>query len=261
MIEQCLQIRENILRIAHKNKHGHIPSCFSIVEILYAIYKGMNQRPDDPLWEDRDLFVLSKGHGALAHYCTLAGFGYFDIAEVESLGEHGSAFGCHACRKNIAGIEISTGSLGHGIGVAVGMALAAKIKKSNRRIFALIGDGEANEGSVWESVMVATNLCLPALTVIYDDNLSHGRGLQIPNPARRLEAFGCSATEVDGHDIEALSKALFRAPGNNVNAVVANTQKGFGCPTMINNHYEWHGKAPNDSDFKHLMEELHAQTV
>ena len=135
------------------------------------------------------------------------------------------------------------------------MALAFKIKKSDRRVFVLIGDGEANEGSVWEAVMVAVNLKLDSLTIIYDNNLSHQRGLQIYNPTERFKAFGCATVAVNGHNIENLKTYL--APKlDRVKVVVANTQKGYGCQTFIDNHYEWHRKSPNDAELEILVGEL-----
>ena len=200
----CRQIRERILGISNKSGHGHIPTCFSVVELIYAAYDSIRHDPKNPKWDGRDLFILSKGHASLAHYCVLAMAGYFDIGRVEAFGAFKSDFGCHADRHKVPGIEASTGSLGHGIGLAVGMALALKIKKSPRRVVVLIGDGESNEGTVWESIMVANNLKLSNLTVLYDDNQSHLRGLQIADAAKKFTAFGCEVAEVDGHDVDAI---------------------------------------------------------
>lgn len=260
MIPICKEIRQDILRISKVSGHGHIPTCFSVIEILYAIYNTIKHDPKNPLWEDHDIFILSKGHAALGHYCILAKLSYFDIDRLDSLGAFGSDFGCHADRLKVPGIEASTGALGHGIGIAVGMALAFKIKKSNRKVFVLIGDGESNEGSVWEAVMVAVNLKLDNLTIIYDNNLSHLRGLQIYNPAERFKAFGCATIVVNGHNIDSL-KAEIARDLDKVKAIVANTQKGFGCKTLIDNQYEWHRKSPNNSELEMLIGELDATTV
>jgi len=260
MMPLCKEIRKDILKIARVSGHGHIPTCFSIVEILCAVYDTIRYDPDNPSWEERDIVILSKGHGALAHYCVLARLGYFSIEDVYSFGSYQSAFGGHADRLKVPGVEASTGSLGHGIGIAVGIALALRLKKAGRRVYAVIGDGEANEGSVWEAVAVATNLKLDNLTIIYDNNMSHGRGLQIQNPAERLKSFGCDVMEVNGHDIYSLKEA-FGIKSEKVKAIVANTEKGFGCPTLIKNHYEWHRKSPNDAEFELLMKELDAETI
>lgn len=260
MIPVCKEIRENILKISKSSGHGHIPTCFSVVEIIYAAYSTIKHDCKNPNWEGRDIFILSKGHAALAHYCILAKFGYFDINKLNSFSSFVSDFGCHADRLKVPGVEASTGSLGHGIGLAVGMALASKIKKNSRRVVTLIGDGEANEGSVWEAVMVAVNLKLSNLTIIYDNNMSHPRGLQIYNPDEKFKAFGCEATNVDGHDFSMLKKEITKI-SDNVRVVVANTKKGAGCRTLIENQYEWHGKSPNDDEFNVLMEELNEETI
>ena len=254
----CKEIRKDILRIAKESGHGHIPTCFSIVEILAAVYATIRHDPANPRWEERDLFILSKGHGSLAHYCVLARWGYFGIEKVHTFGSFQSDFGCHADRFKIPGVEASTGSLGHGIALAVGMALGLKMLKSDRRVVTLIGDGESNEGSVWEALLVAHNLKLNNLAVVYDDNRSHARGLQITNPAEKLRAFGCDVVEVDGHDVDNLKQVLRGAGEDRVRAIVARTKKGFGCRTLIDNQYEWHRKSPNDEEYRCLIEELDA---
>jgi len=260
MIPVLKEIRSDILRISKTSGHGHIPTCFSVVEILYAIYDTINHDPNNPIWEDRDIFILSKGHAALAHYCILAKFGYFDIKAVDSFGAFMSDFGCHADRLKIPGIEASTGALGHGIGIAVGMALALKIKKSHRRVFVLIGDGEANEGSVWEAIMVAVDLKLSNLTIVYDNNMSHLRGLQIHNSADRFRAFGCDVVVVDGHSVKEIKNEMNKT-SDKVRLIVANTKKGYGCKTLIKNQYEWHRKSPDEKEFDLLMVELDEETV
>ena len=250
------EIRRNILEIAQKTGHGHIPSCFSVVEMLCAVYDVMRQDPLNPKWEKRDLFILSKGHASLAYYCVLAHLGYFDPGLLLTFGAFGSSFGCHPDRFKIPGVEASTGSLGHGIGIAVGTALALKIKKeTSRRVFTLIGDGESNEGSVWEAVMVASHLGLDNLTILYDDNRSHGRGLQIPNPVERFKSFACRVYHVNGHSLASLKKAL-RRKTNKVQVLVCRTVKGYGCKTMARNHYEWHRKSPNETEYCQLLKEL-----
>lgn len=256
----CRQIREDILKISKASGHGHMPSCFSVVEILCAAYDTIKHDPRNPGWNERDIFILSKGHASLAHYCALARFGYFDIDNVNSFGSFMSDFGCHADRIKVPGIEASTGSLGHGIGLAVGMALGFKIEKSGQKVFVVIGDGESNEGSVWEAVMAAVNLRLSNLTIIYDNNMSHARGLQIPNPVDRFKAFGCEVIKVNGHHLTALKKE-FRKKNKKVKVIVAYTKKGYGCPTLIANHYEWHRKSPNAEEFCRLMEELDAEAI
>ena len=256
----CKNVREAILRISQSSGHGHVPTCFSIVEILRAVYETIRHDPKRPDWPERDIFILSKGHAALGLYCTLAYYDYFPISDVYSFGKFGSRFGCHADRLKIPGIEVSTGSLGHGIGIAVGMALGLRISGSVRKVYVLVGDGESNEGTVWEAVMVAVNRGLDNLTIIYDDNRSHGRGLQITEPVAQFRGFGCNVVSVDGHDVEALKEAFLQR-SSGVKVLVARTLKGYGCETLSCNHYEWHRRSPNDTELAVLMGELNAKTV
>jgi len=257
----CKQIRRDILNISHASGHGHLPTCFSIVELLQGLYEVMRHNPADPGLPDRDLFVLSKGHAALAYYVVLARQGYFPLDEVASFGSCGATFGCHADRSKIPGVEVSTGSLGHGIGVAVGMALGCRIRKEPRQVYTLIGDGEANEGTVWEAVLVAESLKLDNLTIIYDNNLSHGRGLQVADPGQKFAAFGCEVIEVqEGHDLEAI-RAAYRAPAAKPKAIIAHTVKGFGCRTMVSDQYAWHRRSPSDKELSTLLEELDAPSI
>ena len=260
MKKECIDIRKNILDISYKSGHGHIPTCFSIIEMVYALYSYMKHDPLQPAWEGRDLFVLSKGHAALAHYAVLAHNGYFPEDSVNRFGLYGSDFGCHADRHKIPGIELSTGSLGHGVNVALGMALAEKIKERNTNVYTLIGDGESNEGTVWESMMVAANLGLPNYTVMYDNNLSHSRGLQITNPAAKFDAFGASVHEVNGHDFKEILAAL-KAPTDRYKVIVCNTVKGYGTAVLTDNHYAWHRRSPNDEELQQMKGELDAWAV
>lgn len=255
MNSDCRCLRRQMVKISNISGHGHLPSSFSIVEILYAFYRSMNHDPSNPFKDDRDIFVLSKGHAALAHYCVLAHFGYFALERVESFGSFLSDFGCHADRNKVPGVELSTGSLGHGIGVAVGMALARRIKGQAGRVFVLVGDGESNEGTVWEAVMVASDLKLSNLTIIYDNNASQSRCLQITNPVERFRAFNCEVSETHGHDIDQLEEQM-TCSGNTVRVIVAHTRKGFGSALLSENFHEWHRKSPNESEYKKLLEEL-----
>ena len=225
--------------------------------MLSAVYETMNHQPENPAWPERDIFILSKGHGALGFYAVLAHYGYFPVDELRTFGAFQSRLGCHPDRFKVPGVEASTGSLGHGISLAVGVALAFRLQRSPRKVYTLVGDGEANEGSVWEAIMVATHLRLNNLSVLYDNNSSQVRSLQIPNPAERLRAFGCETEEVAGHDLAALKTALEK-PAENVRAVVANTVKGYGCPTLTANMFEWHRKSPTPEQLELLMTELEA---
>lgn len=255
MNSDCKEIRRNILMASRKSGHGHIPTCFSIVEILYAVYSTMKHDPKNPKLEDRDMFVLSKGHASLGLYCALAQFGYFKPERVHTFGGFLSDFGCHIDRFKVPGTEASTGSLGHGIGIAAGMALAFKMKGSPRRAYAVIGDGESNEGSVWEAMLVAVDHKLDNLTVIYDNNQSHLRGLQIKDPAAHFKGFGCAVAQLDGHDADALKKELAKK-ADTVKVIIADTVKGHGCRTFIENQHAWHRRSPNEAEYEQLVKEL-----
>jgi transketolase len=257
MAPSCREIRRSILRASRASGHGHVPTSFSVVEMLCSVYETMKRDPANQQWPDRDIFILSKGHAALGFYAVLAHYGYFKVEELNTFGAFQSRLGCHPDRFKVPGVEASTGSLGHGIALAVGTALAFRLQNSPRRVYTLIGDGESNEGSVWEALTVATHLRLSNLSVLYDSNHSQVRSLHIPNPAERLAAFGCDTIEVNGHDLEALKAALAK-PATNVRAVVANTVKGCGCPTLVSNIFEWHRKSPNPEQFEQLMKELDA---
>jgi transketolase len=253
-------IRELILRSSLASGHGHVPSSFSVVELILAVYTVMRHDPSNPAWPQRDLFLLSKGHAAFGYYSVLAHLGYFGPEQVATTGNYGSPLGCHPDRLKVPGVEASCGSLGHGIGLAVGMALGIRLRSEKRSVYVLVGDGEANEGSFWEAVMVASEQRLSNLTILYDHNNSQSRCLQIRNPAERLSAFGCMAHEVSGHDIAAITEAL-KYPADNVKAIVGHTVKGYGCPTLVNNVYAWHRRSPNEEELRILLEELNAQAI
>ncbi|MGE3839980.1 MAG: transketolase [Vicinamibacterales bacterium] len=251
------RVRESILHASCASGHGHLPTCFSVVEMLLAVYATMRHDPRRPDWAERDVFVLSKGHAALSLYAVLAEHGYLGHEELRSVGHAGSRLGCHADRLKVPGVEVSCGSLGHGIGVAAGMALAWKITRSPRRVFVLVGDGESNEGSVWEAVMVAADRGLDNLTLLYDDNRSQSRCLQIPNPVERFAAFGWNAIDVDGHDIAGIAARL-RTPSTRPKALICRTVKGRGCPTFERDVFAWHRRAPTVGERQQLLAELYA---
>ncbi|MCX7971375.1 MAG: transketolase [Negativicutes bacterium] len=264
MNERSVNLRRQIVNLAYKSQRGHLASCFSVVELLDELYGQMKCNPSFPSHPERDLFILSKGHAAMALYVVLADRGFFSHDELlQTYSRFGSRFGCHPDRTKVPGVEFSTGSLGHGLPAAVGMALALKIRRQNlRRVYTLIGDGEANEGSIWEGLMVAVDQRLDNLTVIYDNNHSHFRGLQIKNPAGIMREMGLAVCEIDGHDRRKIREALAAAPvPGKPRAIIAGTVKGYGSPTMVAAPYEWHGKVPTGEDLEMLLGELNAQTV
>lgn len=249
-------IREDILRISQHSRHGHIPTCFSVVEMLRAIYSVMQYNPANPEWGQRDIFILSKGHAALAHYCILAQLGYFSLENIYSFGSFNSIFGCHADRCKVPGVEWSTGSLGHGTGVALGIAMAFKLNKSSRKVFVLIGDGETNEGSIWESLMVAANLKLDNLFILLDNNKSQTRCLPMTNPFEKFKAFDCETFGVNGHDVDALKESLTSTANGKPKVIIAETVKGWGCKTLIDNVFAWHRCSPSKEEMEMLLGEL-----
>ena len=259
MDSRAREIRQNIIHVSHKSGHGHIPTSFSIVEMLCAVYNQMShdgKKPQDP---QRDIFILSKGHASLGLYCTLASYGYFPIEEVYGFGSHDQKFGCHPDRMKVPGAEASTGSLGHGISLAAGMALGMKIKNEKRRAFTLIGDGESNEGTVWETIMVAAHNKLDNLTVLFDANNSQIRCMPVDGAGARFRAFGCDVHDVNGHDLAALERAI-QAPQSTVKVIVAHTVKGYGCNSFSEGDgmFAWHRRSPKDDERDMLLGELDA---
>lgn len=224
--------------------------------MVLAAYAVMNHDPLRPDWEERDLFVLSKAHGALGYYSCMATIGYLEPAECSTFGSAGSRLGCHPDRFKQPWTEASCGSLGHGIGIATGMALGQKINKLGRRVITVVGDGESNEGSVWENIMIAADQGLDNLSILYDNNKSQIRCLQIPNPAERFSAFGCDTHEVDGHDQKAIEEALSAPSTGKPRMVVCNTIKGAPCPTLVEEMFAWHRRSPSDEELEQLIKEL-----
>ena len=227
---------------------GHVGAALSIIEIVRVLYdEVLNVRPSEPNWPDRGRFILSKGHGCLGLYAILADKGFFARSEIAQQCRPGALLGGHP-EIRTPGVEASTGALGHGLGIGVGLALAARMQKRPSRVFVLTGDGELNEGSVWESAMIASKHNLSNLTMMVDYNKmqSYGRVdeiMPLEPLGAKLEAFGFSVAEVDGHDVEALRK-VFAAPAktNRPRAIICHTIKGRGIPICEHNA-KWHHQA------------------
>ena len=242
------EIRKLIIDAAYHAKHGHIPSAMSIVEIMLA-YDRINQKDD--------IFILSKGHGCLAYYSYLAFKGILTKDELRKFGKKGSKLGGHPDRNKLKEIYASTGSLGHGLPIAVGTALSRKIQKKGGRIFCLIGDGESNEGTIWESIMVASKNKLNNLVCIIDNNNSQIRSLPTLDLSNRFLSFGWNVWDVGGHDVKMLSRAINDYDEEKrPTVVIANTKKGNGVTDIENDIFAWHHRAPNDNEYKKFMEEL-----
>ncbi len=257
-------VRRNIVNMVHEAGCGHPGGSLSAVEILLTIYgKEMNVTKENLESNDRDKFVLSKGHAAPVLYATLAEFGLLDEAELPTLRKLHSKLQGHPNMNYVAGVDMSTGSLGQGVSCAVGMALSNKIHKNNNRVYTLLGDGECEEGEVWEAAMAAAQYHLDNLVAVVDFNglQIDGKITDVMNPTpidEKFKAFGWHVIDVcEGNNVDALAKAFeeARATKGQPTMILAHTTKGKGVSFMENNA-GWHGKAPNDDEFAIAMKEL-----
>lgn len=263
--EICKKTRINILKMVHNAKSGHIGGAFSGVEILNVLFnKSLNipaEWKESPNFEKRDRFILSKGHASALLYSVLAQKGFFPESELMTFRKYKSRLQGHPCCRELDGIEVSTGSLGQGLSVGCGMALGLKLDKNPANVIVYMGDGELQEGSVWEAFMQISHRKLDNIIAIIDRN-----GLQIDgetekvtalNPLdKKLEAFGWEVAVIDGHDINEVYQTIEKAKkAENPFAIIANTIKGKGVSFMENNA-GWHGKAPNDEQFEEALAEL-----
>jgi transketolase len=241
-------IRGHSLRMVHGANASHIGTCLSMADILAVLYGGtMRVDPERPDWEDRDRLIVSKGHGAAILYAVLAERGFFPTEELESYCKSGSRLLGHVSH-GVPGVELSTGSLGHGLPVGCGMALAAKRDGRFHRIFVLLSDGELDEGSNWEAILFAPHHGLDNLTAIVDYNRIQSFGsveevLNLAPLADKWASFGWAVREIDGHDHAQIEESLRTAPGKPA-VIIAHTVKGKGVPYM-ENLLAWHYKAPN----------------
>jgi len=248
--ERSLRLRRMVIDALAGGGRGHIGSSMSLIEILRVLYDDVLRcRADEPRWEGRDRFILSKGHGCLGQYVLLADKGFFPEAELKKFCRHDSFLGGHPEAGKVPGVEASTGALGHGLSIGLGMALAARIAKRDSRIFVVMGDGEINEGSVWEAAMSAGKHGLDNLVAIVDYNKlqSYGRtdDVQPLEPlAAKWEAFGFATAEVDGHDVNALQDIFAQIPraSGKPTAIIAHTVKGKGIP-FAEGDPAWHHKS------------------
>lgn len=257
------KVRQGIIEAVHSAKSGHPGGSLSAADLFTFLYfEEMNIDPKNPKKEDRDRFVLSKGHTAPGLYSTLANRGYFPVEDLKTLRHVGSYLQGHPDMKHIPGVDMSSGSLGQGISAAVGMALAAKMDNKSYRVYTLLGDGEIQEGQVWEASMFAAARKLDNLTVIVDNN-----GLQIdgaiedvcsPYPITdKFTAFGFKVIEADAHDFDSLRNAFksARASVGYPTAIIMKSVKGKGV-SFMENQASWHGTAPNDEQYAQAMKEL-----
>ena len=254
--ERILELKKFILQTAHETHEGHIPSAFSIMDILYVLYHSvLNVNPHNPEMSDRDYLIVSKGHSAIGIYAILADCGFFTFDELKTFGKYKSRFGGHPDLNKVPGIEASTGSLGHGLPIAVGMAMGLNCRQSNQKIFCIVGDGELNEGSMWEAVTFAGQHKLNNLVCIVDYNHSLEKSVAWGRIDKKIAEFNWDTAIVDGHDHRALY-AAFTKPHEKPLAIIANTIKGNGCPTMEKDPSAWHHRAPNAEELQKFLEEL-----
>ena len=259
------KVRMGVLTGTHSAKAGHPGGSLSAADLFtYLYFQELNVDPANPKWEDRDRFVLSKGHTAPGLYAALAHRGFFPVEDLTTLRHIDSYLQGHPNMNSVPGVDMSTGSLGQGISCAVGMAMGLKHQGKSARVYTLLGDGEIQEGQVWEACMAASHYKLDNLVVIVDNN-----GLQIdgdvakvmsPYPiADKLEAFAFHTIAIDGHDFDQMEQAFAEAKTvkGKPTAIVMKTVKGKGVSFMENNA-GWHGKAPNDAEYAQAMDEIQA---
>jgi transketolase len=261
--EQARRIRIDILKMLHGSGSGHTGGSLSAADILTALYfYKMKYDPKEPDWEGRDYFILSKGHAAPVLYTTLAHAGFLETSELCTLRKLGSRLQGHPDSKYLPGVEISTGSLGQGLSVACGIALARKLDKATNRVYAVLGDGELQEGQVWEAAMTAAHYKLDNLCILVDNN-----GLQIDGPVAKVmgvepitdkwRAFGWDVQDIDGHDMAQITAALDKAETvkGRPTAIVCRTVKGKGSK-CFEGKVEFHGTTPSKEELETALKEL-----
>lgn len=261
-------IRRNGLEMTHLSRGSHIGSIFSAAEIIAVLYsRVLNVDPADPAKPDRDRMILSKGHAGSAVYTALAERGFFPVEELKTHYANGSRLSGHVSHKGVPGVEISTGSLGHGLAIGAGMALGARMDGASWRTYVVLGDGECDEGAVWEAALQAAQFGLDRLIAVVDYN--HMQSLDFVSKTLELEPFedkwrdfGWNALSCDGHDTEALERAFDWARGNagsgKPSVILAHTVKGKGVSFMENNIL-WHYRTPQGEEYEAALKELEAQ--
>lgn len=252
-------LRKKIVDMVREGKDGHIPSAFSIIDIIEYLYrKVLKFKSIDPEWIERDYFVLSKGHGCLALYVVLHRHGFLTDNDLFMFCKPDGILGEHPDCTKVPGTEASTGSLGHGLPYAVGLAHGLKLRGMKNQVFVLVGDGECHEGTIWEAANVATNLHLNNLRVIVDWNQSAAQLMPLDDLPSKWKAFGWQTTVIDGHDETELSTAFVDKnllKSGSPSVIIAKTTKGKGIP-FIEGHGPWHHRIPNDEEYAKIMEAL-----
>ncbi|MBP5774992.1 MAG: transketolase [Clostridiales bacterium] len=257
------KVRKGIIEAVYSANSGHPGGSLSSADLFtYLYFEEMNIDPKNPRMENRDRFVLSKGHNSPGLYSVLANRGYFPVEDLKTFRKYGSYLQGHPCMNECPGVDMSSGSLGQGLSCAVGMALSAKLDNKDFRVYALLGDGEIEEGQIWEAAMFAGARKLDNLTVIVDNN-----GLQIDGKVedvcniypidKKFEAFNFEVINIDGHDFDQIRDAFAKARSTKgrPTAIIMNTTKGKGVSYM-EDKAEWHGKAPNEEQYNQAVKEL-----
>ena len=257
------QIRQEIIKQVYRAQSGHPGGSLSIADVMAVLYfNELNIDEKNPKWEDRDRFVLSKGHCVAALYAALAIKGYFNLEELNNFRKIEGILQGHPDMKKIPGIDMSTGSLGQGISAAVGMAIAGKLDNKNYRVYTIVGDGEIEEGQVWEAAMSASKYKLDSLCVIVDNNNLQIDGtieevMGLRNIDEKFQSFGFDVITIDGHNMQEIINAFEKAKAikDKPTCIIAKTIKGKGV-SFMENKVEWHGKAPNKEEFEQAMNEV-----
>ena len=260
------RVRQHIIEGTFNAKSGHPGGSLSATDVItYLYFKEMKVDPKNPKWEDRDRFVLSKGHAAPALYGALAVRGFFPEDEIKNLRKPQSFLQGHPDMRKVPGVDMSTGSLGQGVSCAVGMALAGKVAGKDYRVYSVLGDGEIQEGQVWEAAMFASHKKLDNLTIFIDNNNLQIDGtmdeVNSPYPIpEKFAAFGWNTVEIDGHDFDQIEDAISQAKSvkDKPTAVIMHTVKGKGV-SFMEDQVGWHGVAPNAEQYENAMKELKAQ--
>ena len=256
------QVRLDIIKMINKGSSSHIGSALSCVDLVISVYKYfLKYDPNNPTDPDRDIFILSKGHAGAAVYATLANLGFFDREKLDTHYQNDSDLSGHVSHKNVPGVEFSTGSLGHGLSVGTGAALAMRKKNQSRKVCVLMSDGECDEGSIWEAAMFASHHKLSNLLCIIDYNKLQSldtvsNTLELEPFSLKWESFGWKALEIEGHDFNAIKKALNSASeSERPVCIIANTTKGKGV-SFMEDSVLWHYRTPKDDEFDDAINEL-----
>ncbi len=260
--ELARRIRKHAVEMTHASHASHIGAVLSLADIVAVLYHDvLHYDALNPEWEDRDRIVLSKGHAGIAIYSVLAECGFFPISELDRYYQNGSPYSGHVSHKGVPGVDISTGSLGHGAAIACGMALGGKAKKKDYHVYTIVGDGECEEGVIWETAMIASHKKLDNFTVIVDANKMQGMGdckdtAALYPMAEKWESFGFFVVNVeDGNDVEQLKSAFAERMAGKPRCVIANTIKGKGI-SFMENDILWHFRDPQGELYERAIQEL-----